>query len=211
MNNVKDFILKNQDKIILIIGGFLICLISFGAGRLSGQSITKEPLQIEQVQEEVGEHLTLSVKEIKNDIVYGQTNPQATVKLNNICVHPDDQGNFSIKLEKSGELVAYTENEQVSLAVSVLGSVAGASTYEQTKQSSPEKSASEATTSSGKIDINKANKQQLETLPSIGPALAERIIDYRKTHGSFKNVGDIKNVKGIGDKTFEKFKDLIET
>lgn len=209
MNNVKDFILRNQDKIILIIGGFLICLISFGAGRLSGQSITKEPLRIEQVQEEAEKHLTLSVKEIKNDIVYGQTNPQATVKLNNIRVHPDDQGNFSIKLEKSGELMAYTENEQVSLAVSVLGSVAGESTYEQTK-SSPEKSAPEATTSSGKININKANKQQLETLPSIGPALAERIIDYRKTHGSFKNVGDIKNVKGIGDKTFEKFKDLIE-
>ncbi len=210
MNNVKEFILKNQDKIILIIGGFLICLISFGAGRLSGQSITKEPLEIEQVQEEAEKHLTLSVKEIKNDIVYGQTNPQATVKLNNICVHPDDQGNFSIKLDKDGELMAYTESEQVSLAISTLGSVASASTHEQTEQTSSEKSTSEATTSSGKININKADKKQLEDLPKIGPALAERIINYRKTNGSFKNIEEIKNVKGIGDKTFEKFKDLIE-
>ena len=210
MNNVKKFILKNQDKMILIIGGFLICLISFGAGKLSEQSITREPLQIEQVQKEVGKHLTLSIKEIKDGTIYGQTDSRATVKLNNICIHPDDQGNFSVKLEKNGELMAYTESEQVSLAISTLGSVAGTSTHGQTKQNPSEKSTSEATTSSGKISINNASKSQLETLPKIGPALAERIINYRKTNGSFKNVGEIKNVKGIGDKTFENFKDLIQ-
>lgn len=62
---------------------------------------------------------------------------------------------------------------------------------------------------SGKININTASASELESLPSIGPKLAERIIEYRTANGSFKVIEEIINVKGIGDKTFEKFKDQI--
>jgi len=62
---------------------------------------------------------------------------------------------------------------------------------------------------SGKININTASSSQLDTLPGIGPTYAQRIIDYRQTHGGFKSIDEIKNVKGIGDKTFEKFRDMI--
>ncbi|MBT2656739.1 helix-hairpin-helix domain-containing protein [Bacillus sp. ISL-18] len=61
----------------------------------------------------------------------------------------------------------------------------------------------------GKININKADEQELQNLPGIGPAKAAAIIDYRNTSGPFKTIDDLKNITGIGDKTFEKLKDLI--
>lgn len=59
-----------------------------------------------------------------------------------------------------------------------------------------------------KIDINTATLEQLVTLKGIGPAKAELIIEYRSKH-RFVKIEEIKNVKGIGEKTFEKFKDNI--
>jgi len=61
----------------------------------------------------------------------------------------------------------------------------------------------------GKININTATAEELDTLPGIGPAYAERIIKYREEFGPFKKIEDIKKVRGIGDATFEEIKDLI--
>ena len=49
------------------------------------------------------------------------------------------------------------------------------------------------------ININKADRGQLELLPGIGKVTAERIIEYRSDYGTFKNLEDLKKVKGIGD------------
>lgn len=59
------------------------------------------------------------------------------------------------------------------------------------------------------ININTASAEELETLPDIGPALAERIIAYRETHGLFKNVDDLINVKGIGEAVLSELRDLV--
>lgn len=61
----------------------------------------------------------------------------------------------------------------------------------------------------GKINLNQATVEQLETLPGIGPSKAEDILSYREEVGSFKAIEDLKEVSGIGEKTFEKLKDLI--
>jgi competence protein ComEA len=59
------------------------------------------------------------------------------------------------------------------------------------------------------IDINTASAAELDGLPGIGQALAQRIIDYRTTNGSFKAIEDLRNVKGIGPALFEKITPLI--
>ncbi|MBR6799983.1 MAG: helix-hairpin-helix domain-containing protein [Firmicutes bacterium] len=65
--------------------------------------------------------------------------------------------------------------------------------------------------SDGKININTAGSEELQTLDGVGPVTAEKIIDYRESNGRFKDIEDIKNVSGIGEKTFEKLKDDIRT
>ncbi|HZJ83563.1 MAG TPA: helix-hairpin-helix domain-containing protein [Clostridia bacterium] len=61
----------------------------------------------------------------------------------------------------------------------------------------------------GEVNINTADQSQLETLPRIGPVLANSIIDHRDKNGLFKDKEDIKQVSGVGEKTFEGLKDLI--
>jgi competence protein ComEA len=64
-------------------------------------------------------------------------------------------------------------------------------------------------TPSDKIDINTATAGELETLPGIGPVLAESIIQHRDANGPFMSIEDITLVSGIGDKTYDKLKDRI--
>jgi competence protein ComEA len=59
------------------------------------------------------------------------------------------------------------------------------------------------------ININTASNKELDVLPGIGPALAQRIVDYRMKNGSFKTKEDILKVSGIGSKRFEALKDKI--
>jgi len=61
----------------------------------------------------------------------------------------------------------------------------------------------------GKININKADENELQNLPGIGPSKAASIIQYRQENGLFQNIEDLKKISGIGDKTFEKLKDSI--
>jgi competence protein ComEA len=53
------------------------------------------------------------------------------------------------------------------------------------------------------INLNSATATDLELLPGVGPVLAKRIIDFRKSHGGFLNVQGLLEVKGIGDKIFK--------
>lgn len=59
------------------------------------------------------------------------------------------------------------------------------------------------------ISINSAGVEELCRLPGIGPAIADRIIEYRKQNAGFKTLEDIMNVKGIGKATYEKIKGYI--
>lgn len=61
----------------------------------------------------------------------------------------------------------------------------------------------------GKVNLNSAQSSELQTLPGIGPAKADAIIEHRETNGPFKAIDDLKEISGIGDKTFEKLKDQI--
>lgn len=60
-----------------------------------------------------------------------------------------------------------------------------------------------------KVNLNTASVSELTTLPGIGEVKAKAIIEYRVANGGFKSIEEIMNVKGIGEKTFLKLKDLI--
>ncbi len=60
-----------------------------------------------------------------------------------------------------------------------------------------------------RIDLNKATLSQLDSLPGIGPVIAERILELREKSGPYKRIEDLMNIRGIGEKKFLKLKDLI--
>lgn len=62
---------------------------------------------------------------------------------------------------------------------------------------------------SEKININIANEKTLSSLPGVGIKTAKKIVDYRTAHGFFNNIEEIKNVSGIGEKKFQKLKEMI--
>ena len=63
----------------------------------------------------------------------------------------------------------------------------------------------------GKVNINTADAALLQTLPGISEELAQRIIAYRQTHGSFATTGDLMQVDGIGMETLREILDFITT
>ena len=64
-------------------------------------------------------------------------------------------------------------------------------------------------TAGAKVNINTADAATLETLPRVGPAMSARIIAWRETNGRFTAIEDLMSVTGIGEKTFDGFKDLV--
>lgn len=59
------------------------------------------------------------------------------------------------------------------------------------------------------IDLNTATREQLDTLPRVGPAMADRIIAWRQENGRFTSVDDLLSVPGIGDKMLAAIRDLV--
>ena len=100
--------------------------------------------------------------------------------------------------------------QDAAQAGAVTGSQAGTPAISSTKNIfAPPAGSMSGSSGTALVNINAADLNQLDALPGIGPALAQRIIDYRESNGPFGAVEDIKNVSGIGDKKFDALKDLI--
>jgi len=61
-----------------------------------------------------------------------------------------------------------------------------------------------------KVDVNRATYQELVDIPYIGPVTAEKIIDYRERHGSFRSVEEVRKLEGIYESNYEKFEGFLE-
>ncbi|HKN86217.1 MAG TPA: helix-hairpin-helix domain-containing protein [Nitrospiraceae bacterium] len=62
---------------------------------------------------------------------------------------------------------------------------------------------------SGKLDLNRATAEELQSLPGIGPVLAQRVVEQRTAHGRFHTVDDLQDVKGIGKKRMDQLRPLV--
>ncbi|MFE4643094.1 helix-hairpin-helix domain-containing protein, partial [Streptomyces sp. NPDC056730] len=61
----------------------------------------------------------------------------------------------------------------------------------------------------GPVSLNAATPEQLDTLPGVGPVLAQHIIDYRGKHGGFRSVDELREVNGIGERRFADLQSLV--
>jgi len=80
---------------------------------------------------------------------------------------------------------------------------------DSTASPDPRPPASDLRSPTPALDLNSASAAELDLLPGIGPALAQRIIEYREKHGGFRTLEELKKVSGIGPKKFEAIKDRV--
>ena len=76
-------------------------------------------------------------------------------------------------------------------------------------QSGAAETDSPATEGTDRVELNTADKAALETLPGVGPRTAELIIEYRAENGGFEKIEDLMNVRGIGERTFLRLRELV--
>lgn len=155
------------------------------------ETINKITVDIEGAVKNPGVYIVDENLRLDNLIkIAGGLNEIAEIKGLNKAMKLKDEGYyyiFSIGEENDGELTVYNSG----VGYSTTGEAASDS-------------------SDGKININTASIESLQQIPGIGEVKAISLVEYREKNGGFKSIDEIKNISGIGDKTFEKLRDYID-
>lgn len=200
--------MKEHKGYVLIGLILVICILYYyfstaGQAQLPEQEDTwtleEEPPLEESPKEQEAEEIMVDVKgEVASPGVYKVEMGERVVDVIEKAGGLTEAANTSVinfALRVSDEMVVYIPAK--GEAVEVAGDV---HSVDASQGGSPK---------SNKINLNKATQAELETLPGIGPAKSQLIIEYRDENGSFKTIEDIMTISGFGEKTFEKLKDLI--
>jgi len=179
---VERFINENKDLVIKVAAIAIVIVAAFFVFLAKGDSVEEE-IQIEN--EVLTEETTASALQIYVDIGGAVKNPQV--------VELPEGSRVEDAIEAAGGLTDKADLTDINRAAFLEDGDRG--TVPQ---------------GDGRVNINTADSEQLQELSGVGPATAEKIIEYREENGRFSKIEDIKNVSGIGDKTFEEFKDDIK-
>ena len=80
----------------------------------------------------------------------------------------------------------------------------------QVSSSDPSNAPRSPVEADGRLDLNAATQEELESLPGIGPVLARRILQYREDHGGFTAVSELLEVEGVGEKIYQKIANEVK-
>lgn len=196
-----------------IAGGILFIIISLG---VQYHKVTQSQLYF--IEETSEENLTsVDIPQSEETIIYidikGAVNRPGLYQLSEgsrmvdaieaaggLTTEADDRTiNLAEKLLDQQKIIVYTESE---IAEQLMQEDRDNLLERDVYPSNP----SDATQ---KININIATIDELQALPNIGPKKAQAIIEYRQTNGSFQTIDQIKEIKGIGEKTYEELAHLI--
>ena len=207
-----------QKKLMLIMGVLIIIL---SAGLIYSEAKNRSPgflHEASSVQEEQWVQEEEKVQGLnKEDNITEETKQVETIKvyITGQVLRP---GVYSISedkrlidlVEQAGGFTPQADLNRINLAVKVVDEgmyyIPAIDEEVLPELATSQSNGQDAT---GKININQADQSQLQALTGIGPAKAQKIIDYREEHGGFQSIEEIMNVAGIGEKTFENIKDQI--
>lgn len=157
-----------------------------------------------------------TVEPQKNEIPQPQPAPEPKkiiVHVSGQVINPGiveltEESRINDAVKKAGGTTKFADIDQLNLAAKL---VDGEKVYVPRKGEKVTDVIAQKKPKNSIININNANKDDLDRIPGVGPSTAEKIIEYRQTKGTFKKIQDIKNVSGIGDKKFENIKAYITT
>ena len=198
----KEFLLTNKGKIVKGAAVIILVIVSFFVFILGGGG------QDEELKIETAETAEMQASEasepVRDDLIMvyvcGAVNEPKVVEL------PADS-RVADAISQAGGLSENADTAQINQAAFLTD---GEKVYVPETGENVTDAAIGVSAYPGKVDINTASSEELQTLDGVGPATAEKILKYRSSNGSFKSIEDIKNVDGIGDKTFDSLKEYIK-
>ena len=208
-------IVKKEKIIVSIIVILLIGISYYIYSNQDTNDINKENNSIKDIEENVQEEQNTENKNIIVVHVSGAVNNDGIIEL-------EEGSRVSDAIEKAGGLKENAYTKDINLAYKVedemkiyIPTIDERNKYseENDKDAADNKFKNDSTNikdKNSKININTATKEQLESLPGIGESTSIKIIEYRNQNGKFKDIQDIKNIKGIGESKFNNIKDKID-
>lgn len=215
--------MKNKEEIVgsLVLLGIIVVFLIFGYINIRSQNISEDDL--EKIFVELNTNDKIDDYNIESSTINTESNNKIIVEIkgevNNPSIYTLDEGSRIYELiDLAGGLTPFGNDKNINKAsVLVDGQciVIGNITDEEdalsiaTLSNDINEFVPLGQSTDDKININKASKDDLMKLSGVGESKAQAIIDYRESIGGFKDIYELKNVDGIGDKTVEKLKDSI--
>lgn len=196
--------------IVTFIVGMIVLMKSISSTEISEEEI-QQPAETSEValqkEEETEESTAQNIKvDVKGAVKYGGVyDAQQGERVHDILKHAEVLPNADLEAVNLSQEV----RDALVIYIPFKGEVkTDKYTLYQNTGGHPESNSGSNVQS--KININQAEQSELEEIPGIGPKKAQDIIKYRTDNGGFKAIEEIKEIRGIGDKTYESLKEYIE-